>query len=206
MEKVMVTNRIEDKAICLKEGEKLTYVVLADRGFERRHHLKFELKGKNAELIFFGFIIGIKSENFNFDTTVTHTAPEGKSKMIVKSALFGRSMVDYKGNIIIEKKAQLSDAYLAHKTLLLSDQAKAHTVPALEIKADDVKVSHAAAVSSPDSSSLFYLMSRGIPREQAKKILIKAFFDDLASQITDKNSRTRAQDFISRLLMHGEDL
>lgn len=200
MEKTIITSKIENKTITLKQDEKLLYVVLADKGWENRPTLKFHLKGKNAEILFVMLITGRGDNKFYFDTEVVHESRETKSDLVVKSVLFGRSALDYSGKIIINQNAQLANAYLANHNLLFSDEAKVRSIPALEIMADDVKAGHAATMGKPDKEMLFYLMSRGLDKSGAEKLLIEGFFRDVLKKVPEVKTGEAIMDFIIKTL------
>ena len=189
MEKLIIKNSVEEEKVVLQEGDDVTYVLFATEGWEGTPKLTFEIAGREARLRFLAFIIGSGKDRFNFETISNHVAPNTKAEYFVRAALFDGSMVDYKGNLVIMKDAQLTDTYLAHHTLLLSDDARARTIPALEIEADDVKAGHAATIGKVDKELLFYLKSRGIREEEAQKLLITGFFETQLQMIPDEKVR-----------------
>ena len=89
----------------------------------------------------------------------------------------------FNGKILVERDAQLTNAYQNNNTILLSDDATIDTKPQLEIFADDVKCSHGATVGQLDESAMFYILSRGIPREKAKSMLITAFAESVVEGV-----------------------
>ena len=114
--------------------------------------------------------------------------------------MFDQSEVDYKGNITIKPKANLTNAYLAHHTLMLSKNAKTHTIPSLEIQADDVKAGHAATIGNVDEDLIFYLESRGLDKKSAQNLLIKSFMENDIKKIPDKKIQTILKKEIKKLL------
>ncbi len=95
----------------------------------------------------------------------------------------------YAGLIKIEKRAARSDAYQANRNLVLSDKAKATSIPMLEIDNNDVRCTHGATVGPVDPEHLFYLRSRGIPESTAKRMLIQGFFGDVLDRIPFEHAR-----------------
>jgi Fe-S cluster assembly protein SufD len=93
--------------------------------------------------------------------------------------------------IRVAEGAQLTDAYQTNRNLLLSDDAKATTLPSLEIAADDVRCSHGATVGQVDGTQLFYLMSRGLSRPDAERLLVLGFFDEVLGRIPLDGVRER---------------
>jgi len=177
----------------LEEGAALTYILAADNGWKGSPKLEFEMAGEGSKLDFFAFIIGSGGDNFEFETRTIHSAPRTKSRQQIKSALYDHSFTGFSGNIIIEKHAGLSDAYMSHRSLLLSDEARVRTLPALEIMARDVKAGHAATTGKVDREMLFYLQSRGIDPGIAEQLLITSFFESQLAQIEGEEMRKRVR-------------
>jgi len=100
----------------------------------------------------------------------------------------------YTGLIRIAKAAKQTDAYQANHNLLLSQQAKAETIPMLEILADDVRCKHGATIGPVDEEQLFYLMTRGVPRELAERLLVMGFVDPIIQQVPFEPLQQRLRD------------
>ncbi len=116
-------------------------------------------------------------ENFNFETLSNHYSPETNAYYYTRATQLDKSKVRYRGSLNIKPKAQLTDSYLAHHTLMLSDKARTETIPSLEIEADDVKAGHAATIGQVDEEILHYMTSRGIDDKSAKDLMIKGFME-----------------------------
>ncbi|MBT4916883.1 hypothetical protein HN709_02960 [Candidatus Peregrinibacteria bacterium] len=190
--KLIITDKIPDKTIRVKKGETLGYVAIINKGWEEKKTLTFHFEEKNATVHFLAIIIGKKEEKFPFETVSLHETPNTNAYYTIRSALFDKSEIDYKGSLNIRKEAQLTNSYLAHHTLMLSDKAKTHTVPCLEIEADDVKAGHAATIGQVDEDLVFYLKSRGIDKKEGQAMLIKGFLEAEIDKIPDK----KAQNYI----------
>ena len=120
--------------------------------------------------------------------------PEAQARMA-----YGRSADSvFRGLIRVDKDAQLTDAYQTNRNLILSEQAKARTLPNLEIEADDVRCSHGATVGQVDAAQLFYLMSRGLSRMQAERLLVFGFFDEVLRRIPVEGVRKRIRETIEQ--------
>jgi Fe-S cluster assembly protein SufD len=98
--------------------------------------------------------------------------------------------------IYVDHDAQQTDGYQANRNLILSGDARADSIPGLEIKADDVRCTHGATAGDVDEEQLYYLMSRGLPREEAKKLIIEGFFSPVLDRITDEALRYRIKSII----------
>ena len=159
------------------------------------NRLKVKLSGKRAEHIAVGLSLTGKTENLNNDMLIVHASPDCQSKQLFKNILSGRSTGAYTGRIVVEKNAQKTIAYQRNNNILLHQKAKMNIRPHLEIYADDVKCSHGATVGQLDAEALFYLRSRGINENEAKKILLRAF----AHEAIDSISCTDFRESILRL-------
>jgi Fe-S cluster assembly protein SufD len=196
---IIFAKSIESSKIILDDGANLVYVLIADEQKTGRALIEFDL-GKRSEVKFYGFIIGKNREAFNFETVARHTAPGSKSNFNLRSAMFDRSSLDYKGNLNIEKDAQQSDAYLATRTLLMSENSRVNAIPALEILADDVKAGHAATIGKIDDESLFYLQCRGLAKADAEKVMLEAFFGAQVNMLADENVRDSLKKLLLKLM------
>ena len=114
---------------------------------------------------------------------VEHAKPHCNSHEYYNGILDGRSKGVFHGRILVQQPAQKTDAKQTNKNLLLSDEATADTKPQLEIYADDVKCTHGATVGQIDPEAVFYLRSRGITAQEAKKLLTYAFANDVMERI-----------------------
>ena len=119
------------------------------------------------------------NEHQEIKTRVNHLAPNCQSYQKVKKVLSSESKGIYQGKIYVKDIAQKTNAYQLSKALLLNDNAEFNSKPELEIYADDVKCSHGSTSGSIDENSLYYLMSRGLNREDSTKLLIKGFLSDV---------------------------
>lgn len=122
-------------------------------------------------------------------TNIFHKVPHTKSFQLIKGVIGGDARGVFQGKIHIAPNAVNTEGNQLHKALLLSDNAEIDVKPELEIFADDVKCSHGAASGELDEEQLFYMQSRGIGREEARKLLIEAYLDDAFAQIENENIR-----------------
>ena len=117
-----------------------------------------------------------KEEHQEIKTKINHLAPNCKVFQKIKNVLENNSVGVYQGKIFVKDIAQKTDAYQLSKALILNDMAEFNAKPELEIYADDVKCSHGSSSGSIDEDAIRYLMTRGIERSKAKKLLINGFF------------------------------
>ena len=147
------------------------------------------LAGENARVEIVGLAIGKGDENRSLELFVTHAAPRTKSEVKVRSVLRDRSTFAFRGNVKIEKGAKGADAYLRSDALLFDDAKMGDDTPALEILEPDVKAGHAATIGKVDEQMLFYLMSRGLSRKGAEKMLIEGFVEPILNKIRNLQSK-----------------
>ena len=148
-----------------------------------RVDLSAELRGTGANSDMLGLYFGEDDQHFDNNTRQDHRAAHSKSDLLYKGALDGRARAVFRGIIKVHQGAQQTDAYQTNRNLLLSDDARAESLPNLEIEADDVRCSHGATVGQLDQEHLFYLMSRGLPRAQAERLVVTGFLGEVLSRL-----------------------
>ncbi|MDE2875087.1 MAG: Fe-S cluster assembly protein SufD [Gemmatimonadota bacterium] len=148
-----------------------------------RIDLNARLLGPGANSDMLGLYFGDTDQHFDFNTSQDHVAPHAHSDLLYKGALDGAARGVFRGIIRVHEGAQGTDAYQTNRNLILSDKAIATSLPNLEIEADDVRCSHGATVGQLDAEALFYLMSRGLRREQAERLVVMGFLGEVLSKL-----------------------
>ncbi len=148
-----------------------------------RTDLNAQLLGPGANSDMLGLYFGESGQHFDHNTSQDHVAPHAKSDLLYKGALDGDARAVFRGIIKVHKGAQQTDAYQTNRNLLLSETARADSLPNLEIEADDVRCSHGATVGQLDQDHLFYLMSRGLSRTQAERLVVLGFLGEVLSRL-----------------------
>ena len=138
------------------------------------------------------------AQHGDFTTVVSHDAPNCASRQTVKNVLADRARGVFQGKIEVARAAQKTDGYQMNQALLLSPQAEIDCKPQLEIYADDVKCSHGATVGELDPEQLFYLVSRGIPQQAARALLIQAFLAEALDFVADPAARAMLDGVLQR--------
>ncbi|MDE3056218.1 MAG: SufD family Fe-S cluster assembly protein [Verrucomicrobiota bacterium] len=166
----------------LKRESRLHLLSLPQGAEENFSSFEVRLKeeGGSALIQSFAHLEGVASSTVS--SMVEHVAPSCFSRQHVKTILAGKSRSLFAGKILIRPEAQKSEAYQSSNHLLLSQEAHGAADPHLEIFADDVKASHGATFSSLSEEELFYLASRGVPREEAKTLLIRGFSREILEE------------------------
>ncbi|MCX6067429.1 MAG: Fe-S cluster assembly protein SufD, partial [Chloroflexi bacterium] len=157
---------------------------------------ELDLAGQGAVGRMSGFYFTNGSQHLDHDTQQNHLAPSTTSDLLFKGALKGHSRSVWQGMIYVAPGAQKTDGYQANRNLVLSDQARADSIPGLEILADDVRCTHGATVGKLEQEPLFYLKSRGIPQKDAERLVVEGFFDPIMQRIPFEGVRERFQQAI----------
>lgn len=160
--------------------------------------------GGSSEMLGVYFADG--RQHFDFRSIQDHVGSRTASDLLYKGALKGRSRAVYSGTVIIERGAHRCDAYQANRNILLSDRAKADSIPNLEILTNDpVRCGHAASVGPVDEEALFYLQSRGIPYREAERLIVFGFFQEVLDRVTLPEVRAGLEAAIEKELETVED-
>ena len=154
-----------------------------------KNRVEASLAGPGARAELKALFFGTGDQFFDYHTKQDHQAPHTTSDLLFKGALRDGARSLYAGLIRIEKGANRSDAYQANRNLLLSERAKADSIPMLEILTNDVRCTHGATVAPVDPMHLFYLVSRGIPRQVAQRMIVQGFFQEILDRIPDEMTR-----------------
>jgi len=138
-----------------------------------------------------GLYLAKTNQHHDITTLMQHKHPESKSNQHIKGILQKDSSGVFQGKVVVSKDAQKTDAFQFNQNLLLSENAQVNIKPELEIYADDVKCSHGATTGELDEQMLFYLRSRGLNKEEAKKILIEGFVNELFENVANKELKKK---------------
>lgn len=145
--------------------------------------------GGSSEML--GLYFGDAEQHIDHRSLQDHAGSRTSSDLLYKGAMKGRSNAIYTGTVIIEKGAHRCDAYQTNRNILLSETARAHSVPNLEILTNDpTRCGHAASVGPVGEDELFYLMSRGISREEAERLIVFGFFREVLDRVELEEIRT----------------
>ena len=156
-----------------------------------RHEVTLRIEGERTCSALHGAFLLSGRQEANIVTSVDHAAPGGETREVFNGVAAGRAHGAFQGRITVRPGAQKVDAHQLSRNLVLGPRAAIDTKPELEIFADDVKCSHGAAVGDLDESVLFYLRSRGIPPEEARRILIEAFVREAVELVAVPSLRER---------------
>jgi Fe-S cluster assembly protein SufD len=168
---------------------KLDWVAAGFGSARGRVRMETKLAGEGAEGKVTGAYVPHGRQHVDFDTTQEHAAPNTFSDLAFRGILAGRSSAVWRGVIKVDPGAQQTDAFQECRNLLLSKRAHVDAIPGLEILANDVRCTHAAAIAQIDNDQLFYLRSRGLPEPQAQRLVIEGFMAELVERFEEGQTR-----------------
>jgi len=166
-----------------------------------RNNINIAVAGQNCETHMNGAIVTKKNELIDNHTFVDHQVSNCVSHENYKYVLGGKSTGVFNGRVVVQKDAQIINAYQKNGNILLSDHAKINSKPELEIYADDVKCSHGSTTGQLDDEAIFYLQARGISKDNAKKLLVRAFIGEVIESFENEHF----EEYINKQLelIHG---
>ena len=150
-----------------------------------------------------GIFFADGEQHFDHRTLQDHVAPNCQSDLLYKGALRDHSRAVYSGWVHVRPDAQKTNAMQTSRNIVLSEHAKADAIPNLEIEANDVRCGHAASVGPVDEETIFYLQSRGILREDAERLIVSGFFQEVLDRVTIDEVRLGSEAAIARELAGG---
>jgi len=172
-----------------------------------RNELMPVLRGEGADCVLNCLSLLAGDQHADNFTVVDHAMPHCESTQVFKGVYSGKSRGVFSGTIVVRKDAQKTNAIQNNASILLSETGTVDTKPQLKIWADDVKCTHGATVGQLDEAGLFYLRSRGIPKGEAYRMLVRAFSEDVVTRVSDEKLRSYAEFFMMNKLqeMHVRD-
>jgi len=180
----------------VERGGNLDWIFGAIGSRLTKNFTELDLVGEGAQGRMSGFYFTDGDQHLDHDTQQNHLAPHTTSDLLFKGALKGKSRSVWQGMIYVAPGAQKTDGYQANRNLILDETAHADSIPGLEILADDVRCTHGATVGKLEQEPLFYIKSRGIPQNDAERIVVEGFFDPIMQRIPFEGVRARFQQAI----------
>jgi Fe-S cluster assembly protein SufD len=192
---VFATQRAE-----LARDASLEWVALGFGSARGKVRMETKLDGPGSSAKVTGAYAGAGRQHLDFDTTQEHAAAHTTSDLAFRGVLGDRATAVWRGMIRVDPGAQQTDAFQESRNLLLSKRAHADAIPGLEIEANDVRCTHAAAVAQVDPEQLFYLRARGMPESRAKRLIIDGFLQELAERTSEGALREALSEALDRRL------
>ncbi len=211
--------------IVVEEGARLKYVLVQQWGpnttsvptfrarLEKDSHLEIlyiglggkitklfgtsDLEGVNCKSEVLGLVMGADKQHFDLDVTQNHRKGDNISDVLVHIALADKARSIFSGNVLCEPGSQKIDGYQQNRNLLLSSTARADSMPKLEIEANDVRCTHGATFTTFDEGQYFYCRSRGLNEAEAKRLLVRGFFQEVVNRIEEEHLVEHLMDLIA---------
>lgn len=197
-DKLCVVN--ERTHINMARDARYNMVMFAGSAGFSRAEFTVKMNGQGGECDLSGLTLLTGKQHSDTTVIIDHVAPHCRSSQFFKNVLNDQSRGVFQGKIHVYKDAQKTDGYQLSNNLLLSNLAEMDVKPELEIYADDVKCSHGCTTGQLDETPLFYLMSRGINKDDARRLLLEAFMGEILEKITNDDVRGLFEDRIKSWL------
>ena len=176
---------------CFGCAQKASYVLVCLDGGEASFDIDIACEGADVSLK--GLYVLSGEDDLSIKVNLKHSAGGSVSNQVFRGVMDGRSKALFDGRIVVAPDAQGTEAYQNCRNILLSEEAVAQSLPQLEIYADDVKCSHGATCGSLDEDEQFYMRSRGITLEEARRLQIISFLSPVLSEIPEEICRSVIQ-------------
>ena len=194
---------LSNRALDCTGDSKVTVSTLSLGSALSRSRMNFLLTGRGAVAEGFEIFFTNARQRYDFESNLVHVSPDTTGSTQARGVLKGESRSIFKGMIKIGAQAKNSRSYLAHHAMLLEKSAKSDGIPGLEILTNEVKATHSASVAQIDEEQLFYLLARGLPMDEARKMVVLGFFEPVLSRIPIETTREGAR-FMIEGKWHGE--
>jgi len=193
-------SRVTNLSVNQEDHSKVQSDVFTFGGELVRNNLSILVDGKHCESLLHGLFMANDNSHIDNNTFVDHAQPNCFSSEYYKGILDDQAVGVFNGKVLVREDAQLINAYQTNRSVLLSDTARMYSKPALEIYADDVKCSHGATTGELDKDGLFYLRSRGIPEEAARRLMLTSFAGDIIEKASVTALHGLLYDHVERML------
>ena len=188
------------RRIRLAEGAKLDYVRIGCGAASDRESLRARIEGPRSRFRHGHLMMVEAGRSAELDLEIAHRARHAESESLCRCVLDAESRGRFAGRILVTREGQGTHAQLRNDNLLLHESARMETRPELEVYADEVQCAHGAATGALDESALFYLMTRGLSRERARAMLVRAFASRISADIHLPEAEEMAGAMLSRAL------
>jgi len=191
-----LANQSNVHQVTVGNAGKFNSVTVTVNGGMVRNDLNIAINGENCEIHMHGLFVVKDGHHIDNHTLVEHNMPNCFSNELYKGIIGDGGTGVFNGKIYVHQDAQKTNAYQSNKNILLGDKATINTKPQLEIYADDVKCSHGTTTGRIDEDALFYLQTRGLNENLARKVLLKAFTGEISDTINDDAFRRYIEEII----------
>jgi len=184
---------VSNRAVGCADDSRVTVSSLSLGASVSRSRMNFFLNGRGSLAEGFEIFFTDGKQRYDFESNLLHNSPDSTGSTQARGVLKGESQTIFKGMIKIVNAAKNSRSYLAHHAMILERTAKSDGIPGLEIDNNEVKATHSASVAQMDEEQLFYLMARGLPVEEARKMVVQGFFEPVLSRVPIEQTREGAR-------------
>ncbi len=191
---------LDEKAVYLYNGgvsvagnAKATLASILLGGKITRSRFNLGLNGRGSTFEGYQVFFCDGEQRYDLDAYLGHNSPDSSGSLTARGVLKDASQSIFKGMVKIQKGAKNSHSYLAHHAMLIDKRARSDAIPGLDIDTNEVKATHSASVAQMDEEQIFYLMARGLPHEEARKLIIVGFFEPVLSRIPIEFAREGAK-------------
>ncbi len=185
-------NHVWHHTVSIPAGAQYTNSVVSVGSALARNRLSIKLIGEGADCVLDGAYSARGKQHLDHTSKIVHAVADTTSRQVYKGVLDDHGRGVFQGHIVVAQDAQRTDGHQLNRALMLSDHAEIDSKPMLEIYADDVKCSHGATAGDLDDNQLFYLQSRGIPADEARRLLVEAFLAETIDNIAFEPAREAA--------------
>ena len=185
------------RRVYVEKNGKINWTQVDVGGRLTKSFTEITLKGRGSSSNVYGIVAGSGKQHFDISPVIYHQVEETKGNVLIKGVLSGSARSVFQGLVKIDKAGRKADSYLANHNLILSEGARADTIPKLEIDIGDVSASHGATVGEIDSDQLFYLMSRGLSAVEAQEMIVNGFVEPIILNIDSEELREKVRNIIS---------
>jgi FeS assembly protein SufD len=177
------TVNVSNRKAFVERDAKMSWYIGMFGSLLSRYKTDSVMKGPGASSEDVEIVFGADNQSFDVTSNLIHQGPYSRGRVLVKSVLKDNSKSLFKGMIKIEKEGKGTESYLAGHAILLDRGAKSDAIPGLEIKTNEVKATHSASVAQMDENQIYYLMTRGLNREGAKREIVAGFLEPLSRKM-----------------------
>jgi FeS assembly protein SufD len=177
------TVNVSNRRAFVERDAKMSWYIGMFGSLLSRYKTDSVMKGPGASSEDVEIVFGAGNQSFDITSNLVHQAPHTRGRVLVKSVLKDKSKSLFKGMIKIDKEGRGTESYLAGHAILLDRGAKSDAIPGLEIKTNEVKATHSASVAQMDENQIYYLTTRGLNREGAKREIVAGFLEPLSRKM-----------------------
>ncbi len=184
---------LSNSGVSVETNAKATLASILLGGMITRSRFTLGLNGRGSSFEGYQVFFCDGQQRYDLDANLVHNSPDSSGSLTARGVLKGSSQSIFKGMVKIKKGAKNSHSYLAHHAMLLDKRARSDAIPGLDIDTNEVKATHSASVAQIDEEQIFYLMARGLPHDEARKLIVIGFFEPVLSRIPIEFAREGAK-------------